>query len=108
MKLVGDRLYSGVHRVIGPPGDQAHSPRHSVVYFSRPNGDVRLKSLLGDDDDSEANVLTADEWIAHRAKMRRTANYQGAETFNASRGTEHLKGRGKATLDKPARPVEAL
>jgi isopenicillin N synthase-like dioxygenase len=36
VKLVGNRLYSGVHRVVGPPGDQAKYLRHSVVYFSGP------------------------------------------------------------------------
>ena len=111
--MVGNKLYSGVHRVVGPPGEQAQSPRHSVVYFSRPNGHVKLKSLLGDDDDDGEEVMTADDWIAQRVRLRRTANFKGEETFNASRGTEHLKNRGKATnekpvLDKPAQPVEAL
>ena len=108
VKLVGDKLYSGVHRVIGPPRDQAHSPRHSVVYFSRPNGKVKLRNLLADEQENEEDVMTADAWIAQRVKLRRTANFQGAETFNASRGTEHLKDRGMATLDKPKAPVEAL
>ena len=30
VKLAGGRLYSGVHRVVGPPGDQAKCHRHSV------------------------------------------------------------------------------
>lgn len=106
MKLVGDRLRSAVHRVIGPPGDQAQSPRHSVVYFSRPNGDIKLRSLL--DDESAEDAMTADEWIANRVKNRRTANFQGKETFDASRGTEHTKDRGKATLDRPAKVVEPV
>ena len=160
MKLVGDRLRSAVHRVIGPPGEQAQSPRHSVVYFSRPNGDIKLASLLDNEDQEEA--VTADEWIANRVKLvspsqsyfslkegmlcarhlpwlclvackrylkaaspcrrsfcralandylnlqRRTANYKGQETFNASRGTEHLKERGQATLDRPAKVVEPV
>lgn len=101
VKLVGDRLRSAVHRVIGPPGAQAQSPRHSVVYFSRPNGAIKLASLL--DDEDKENAMTADEWIANRVKLRRTANYQGEDTFNASRGTEHLKERGKATLDRPSK-----
>jgi isopenicillin N synthase-like dioxygenase len=36
VKLVGNRLYSGVHCVIGPSGDQAKYLRHSVVYFLGP------------------------------------------------------------------------
>lgn len=78
-----------------------------MVYFSRPNGDVRLQSLF-DGDEKEESPMTADEWIANRVKLRRTANFENADTFNASRGTEHLKDRGKATLDKPATVVEPV
>ncbi|KAK3708430.1 hypothetical protein LTR37_011526 [Vermiconidia calcicola] len=106
VKLVGDRLYSGVHRVVGPPGEQAQSPRHSVVYFARPNGHVKLRSLLDEDDGEDA--MTADDWIAKRAKLRRTANFKDEGSFHASRGTEHLKDRDKAKLDKPAQEVEAV
>lgn len=124
VKLVGDRLYSGVHRVVGmssltlaiysgnqltsagPPGDQAHSPRHSVVYFARPNGHIKLKSILDPDDGEEA--LTADEWIAQRARLRRTANFQGADTYRASQGTEHTRERDTPRLDRPAQEVEAV
>ena len=111
--MVGDRLYSGVHRVVGPPGQQAQSPRHSVVYFSRPNGDVKLKSFFGDDDNKDEEVVTADEWIAQRVRLRRTANFKGADTYKASQGTEHTKDRNGATLDnpkldKPAPTVEAV
>lgn len=87
-KLSGDRLYSGVHRVVGPPGEQAKMPRHSCVYFSRPNGDVKLASLFGSEDEKE-NAPTADEWIANRVRLRMMANYKGPETARASRGTEH-------------------
>jgi len=110
VKLVGGRLYSGVHRVVGPPGEQAKYPRHSVAYFSRPNGDVRLGDLFGDE--AERNKApTADEWIVHRAILRNTANYKGPETLRASRGTEHHAKEmlGSAVgLDKPATEVEAL
>lgn len=123
IKLLGGRLYSGVHRVVGksllsqgrvyvpcsasllppgPPGEQAQSPRHSVVYFARPNGSIKLKSLLDPDDGEEA--MTADDWIAQRARLRRMANFKGEETYLASRGTEHTKPK----LDKPAEEVEAI
>lgn len=82
------------------------------MYFSRPNGDVKLKSLFDEDadDDDGQEILTADEWIAQRAKLRNKANFKGAETFNASRGTEHhLKSLNtKPALDKPAATVEVL
>ena len=93
---------------MGPPGGQAQSPRHSVVYFSRPNGDVKLKSLLDEDDDQQEEVLTADEWIARRARLRRTANYKDEQTFHASRGTEHNNSRDKPLLNRPAATVEVI
>lgn len=110
VKLVEGKLYSGVHRVVGPPGEQAKYPRHSVVYFSRPNGDVRLGSLFGDEAE-RAKAPTADEWIVHRAILRSTANYKGPETFQQSRGTEHHVKKEifqAPGLDKPATAVEAL
>lgn len=106
VKLVGGRLYSGVHRVMAPPGEQRECPRHSVVYFSRPNGDVLLKSLFGDSEKEQA--VTADEWIAKRAKLRNTANYKDEQTFDASRGTEHHRERTGVGLGKPVREVEAM
>lgn len=107
VKLVGGQLYSGVHRVVGPPGEQANSPRHSVVYFSRPNGDVRLASLFGPDKE-RADAPTADAWIAQRARLRNTANYRGPATMQESRGTEHHVRKKKPGLDKPATAIEAL
>lgn len=69
---------SGVHRVVAPPGGQAKYPRHSCVYFARPNGHVVLKPLIGEVDEDEKQ-MTADEWIAHRAILRNTANYKGLQ-----------------------------
>lgn len=106
VKLVGNRLYSAVHRVVGPPGEQAESPRHSVVYFSRPNSDVKLASVL--DNEDQESAMYADDWIANRVKLRRTANFKGVETFNESRGTEHTKDRGIATIDAPVKVVEPV
>ena len=121
-------LYSGVHRVVGPPGRQASHPRHSVVYFSRPNGDVRLGSLFATDEERQKEP-TADEWIARRARLRSTANFKGEETLRMARGTEHHvadrqersgSGDGKTIvgdvekgwrvdgLDKPRTAVETM
>lgn len=88
VKFTGDRLYAGVHRVVGPPGEQARVPRHSVGYFCRPNSDVKLQSLF--EGEAEDNAMTADEWNAHRTRNRATANYKGPETVRASRGMEHF------------------
>lgn len=88
MKFTGDSLYAGVHRVVGPSGDQARMPRHSVGYFCRPISDVKLQSLFKGE--AEDNAMTADEWIAHRTRNRATGNYKGPETVHASRGMEHF------------------
>lgn len=104
VKLVGEQLYSGVHRVVGPPGEQSNCPRHSVVYFSRPNGDIRLGSLFGTAEE-RAKAPTADEWIAQRARLRNTANYKGPETMQQSRGTEH-HAKIKLGIDRPAATIE--
>lgn len=69
---------------------------------------MKLRSLFDDSAEEREKAMTADEWIAHRARLRNTANFKDADTFNASRGTEHMRGRGKATLDKPAAAVEVV
>lgn len=111
VKLCGNRLYSAVHRVMGPPGAQAQSDRHSVVYFSRPNSDVLLRSLFEDPEAKGEGLVNADKWVANRAKTWSTANYRGRESYVASRGTEHNAGveeKRVEGLDKPRGEVEAV
>lgn len=114
VKMVDGRLKSAVHRVVGPPGVQARSERHSAVYFSRPNSDVLLKSVFEKDpakattDDGE-KLMNADEWVAQRAKNWNSANYKGKESFKLSRGTEHNRNTAaSASLDRPPKEVEAV
>ena len=90
VKLTGNRVASGLHRVVGPPGAQKGLARHSVVYFCRPDGDVKLRSLSAGENE-EGEVLTADEWIQQRTRLRRLANFESQETWRRSRGTEHHK-----------------
>lgn len=112
VKLCGGRLYSAVHRVMGPPGEQARSDRHSVVYFSRPNSDIKLRSLFDPPPrtkEEEDQLMNADAWVANRAKTWNSANYKDKRSYLASRGTEHNVERPKApTLDKPANEIEAV
>jgi isopenicillin N synthase-like dioxygenase len=65
VKFSAGKLISGLHRVVRPPGEQATLERMSLVYFSRPEDDMVLRSLVGGDEDEEA--LTAKEWILRRA-----------------------------------------
>ncbi|KIW17007.1 hypothetical protein PV08_04198 [Exophiala spinifera] len=101
VKLLGGRLYSAVHRVVAPPGTQGDSVRHSVVYFSRPNSDVKLRDLFeypsADDvanlEKSSGEVLpNADDWVKQRAKNWNTAQYRDRDSYKLSRGTEHNRG----------------
>lgn len=111
VKMVDGKLYSAVHRVVGPPGEQARSERHSAVYFSRPNSDVLLRSVFEDPAKATSNgekLMNADEWVAQRAKNWNSANYKGKESYKLSRGTEHNKDSTNLSLDKPAKEVEAV
>lgn len=114
VKLCGNRLYSAVHRVMGPPGEQANSHRHSVVYFARPNSDVLLRSLFDEEDGKEEEgeeLMNADDWVSRRARTWNSANYKGKESYKDSRGTEHnVEGavRRVEGLDRPRGEVEAV
>ncbi|EIW87439.1 Clavaminate synthase-like protein [Coniophora puteana RWD-64-598 SS2] len=101
----GGVLQSNIHRVVPPPGDQRAHERWSLVFFTRPNDDERLRPLV--DDQLPGSTLiqeglakkpgltqteeTAGEWLARRTKMQRTANIKSAKDFLASRGTEHTQ-----------------
>ncbi|KIW29087.1 uncharacterized protein PV07_04927 [Cladophialophora immunda] len=98
IKLLGGRLYSAVHRVVVPPGQQGECMRHSVVYFSRPNSSVKLRDLFqyptaedvaALEKSSGETLLNADEWVKQRAHNWNTAQYKGKESYKLSRGTEH-------------------
>lgn len=52
-----------MHRAVAPPGEQAKYPRQFCVYFSRPNGHVVLKALIGEAEE-DGNMMTVDEMSA--------------------------------------------
>lgn len=78
-------LKSAKHRVVPPPGEQAHVDRYSIVYFVRPANDVVMKPvdkfqtagqvkaagkfydefIVGEKD----RVFTAKQWMDARAKQ---------------------------------------
>jgi isopenicillin N synthase-like dioxygenase len=88
VKLTGGRLNSNIHRVVTTPDLQELTDRYSIVYFSRPENHVQMKSLINDDEQQDEHVLTAQEWIANRVRNLQTENYQNEETYAMSRGTE--------------------
>lgn len=86
-------LRSNIHRVNWPPGEQAHSTRYSLVYFSRPEDEVMLKALDGSDMINEKRAkqvefageecMTSKEWTLRRAFGRRVGG-----DWKATLGTE--------------------
>jgi len=97
----GGILKSNLHRVVPPPGAQAKYVRWSLAFFTRPGNSVVLRALEEDSvmiaeavsKASDTNVFhgnsTSNEWFARRIKNQRSKNQKGAETWHASRGTEH-------------------
>lgn len=72
--LTAGLLRSNIHRVVPPPSAQAHLTRLSLVYFCRPEDDVRLKRLKGgliDQQPKQGNEedegITAREWVFRRS-----------------------------------------
>lgn len=43
--LNGGYVRSTVHRVVRPPEEQAGQPRLSLIYFARPQADVKLRPV---------------------------------------------------------------
>ncbi|KAI0637482.1 Clavaminate synthase-like protein [Trametes polyzona] len=100
----GGLLKSNLHRVVPPPGEQAHYPRWSLVYFTRPGDSVLLRALAAESpiiaraaENAPAHLRaifeaghTSHEWFTRRMKNMRTKNQKGVDVWRASRGTEHL------------------
>ncbi|KAF2104569.1 Clavaminate synthase-like protein [Rhizodiscina lignyota] len=76
-------LRSNIHRVISPPGAQADCERYSLVYFTRPEYDVKLRHLgaeseiimehlkkTGRENEVE-EVYTSREWVNKMSLGRR-------------------------------------
>jgi hypothetical protein len=82
-----------------------------VVYFSRPNSDVMLRSIFEDPKEAATNgekLMNADEWVAMRARNWNKQNYKDASSYKASRGTEHNRDQDLLMLDKPPKEIEAV
>ncbi|EJD04538.1 Clavaminate synthase-like protein [Fomitiporia mediterranea MF3/22] len=84
----GGILRSNLHRVVPPPGAQAAYPRWSLVFFTRPGGNVQLRALVDKSgtirdvvsrmsDEQRAKYepnTTAIEWFARRIRNQRIKN----------------------------------
>ncbi|CAF1287434.1 unnamed protein product [Didymodactylos carnosus] len=99
VKLSNGLLKSNIHRVVAPPWLSVEDEvvdRFSVVYFSRPENDVHMTSLLGhgEQEQDADHVLTAQEWIARRVKNFQTANYKDETSYEMRKGTEGNRDDG--------------
>jgi isopenicillin N synthase-like dioxygenase len=97
VKFTAGVLRSNIHRVVSPPGEQADHTRMSLVYFARPEDEIKLRVLEGSQlidrkRDTQSGVaqdeedITAKEWILRRAMGRRAGgDWKGSEGTEAGR-----------------------
>ncbi|KAF2469328.1 Clavaminate synthase-like protein [Lindgomyces ingoldianus] len=89
VKFSNARLRSNIHRVVAPPKEQGGVTRYSLVYFCRPEDDVKLGCLVEGGEEQEEECVTAKEWILRRALGRRRI-----DEWEKSGGTEGVSMRG--------------
>ncbi|KAI1797075.1 Clavaminate synthase-like protein [Ganoderma leucocontextum] len=95
--LTGGYVKSTVHRVAAPPKDQEHVDRLGILYFSRPNNDVRLNTVAespvlqregytqNEFEKSGSAVPTMEEWTFAKQKWQRTKNVvRGDQSFRTA------------------------
>lgn len=88
-------LRSNIHRVNSPPGEQADCHRYSLVYFTRPEYDVKLRYLGAESnvvrkqlkDTGRENVVekeyTSREWVNKMSLGRRNmSTWSASGTMN--------------------------
>ncbi|KAF2097990.1 Clavaminate synthase-like protein [Rhizodiscina lignyota] len=94
VKFTAGLLRSNLHRVVSPPGAQADLVRYSLVYFCRPEHDIKLGRLKGGDIDlvegsaEEADGESAQEWLKRRHLGRKVQFFKGSESWEGAKGTE--------------------
>ncbi|KAJ4286749.1 hypothetical protein N0V90_013001 [Kalmusia sp. IMI 367209] len=93
VKFSAGILRSNMHRVVAPPGQQKDMVRYSLVYFSRPEYDVKMKRVEGGfvdevGGDDEVEMETTREWLKRRHQGRKVQFFKGAESWEGAMGTE--------------------
>ncbi|KAF2679915.1 Clavaminate synthase-like protein [Lentithecium fluviatile CBS 122367] len=95
VKFSAGILRSNLHRVVAPPGRQGDLVRYSLVYFSRPEYEVKMKRVEGGlvdevprgeggNEDGESTR----EWLMRRHQGRKVQFFKGAESWEGAMGTE--------------------
>ncbi|KAH9907097.1 Clavaminate synthase-like protein [Epithele typhae] len=84
--LTGGYVKSTVHRVAAPPKDQEHVDRLGILYFSRPNNEVKLETIKDSPvlqregfvknpfEESSNPAPTMEEWTFAKQKWQRVNN----------------------------------
>ncbi len=99
VKFTNGRLRSNIHRVVSPPGEQANYTRYSLVYFNRPENEVKLKRLEGSEmippleDGVVEEDINSKDWIIRRALGPRKMLGKDAAEYDKIRGTESISQR---------------
>ena len=101
VKFTNGLLRSNIHRVVAPPGEQANHTRYSLVYFNRPENEVKLKRLEGSEmippleKGTIEEDISSNDWILRRALGHRIGLHgkDGASSFKEAEGTERISQR---------------
>ena len=102
--LSGGYLKSTVHRVVRPPADQREKARLSLIYFARPEAQVKLRPVrspllerLGMQKGVEDGLggITAEEW----AKARIAKDHRFRAGLVKERETEIIAGVSQKYYD---------
>ncbi|KAI9878799.1 MAG: hypothetical protein M1830_010483 [Pleopsidium flavum] len=94
VKFTAGILRSNLHRVVSPPCAQGEAVRYSLVYFCRPEHEVKLRRLKGGVIDKEGKGGENEEgesskdWIQRRAMGRKIKFFKGSESWEGAKGTE--------------------
>jgi isopenicillin N synthase-like dioxygenase len=93
VKFSAGILRSNMHRVVAPPGAQENLVRYSLVYFSRPEYDVKMKRIEGGlidqvTKDEELEGESTREWLKRRHQGRKIQFFKGTESWEGAMGTE--------------------
>jgi len=94
--LTGGYVQSTIHRVAAPPKDQEHVDRLGLLYFQRPNNDIRLSTVKdspvlqregfteNEFEKSGNPVPTMEEWTFAKQKWQRTKNVVRSDPKHAT------------------------
>ncbi|PSN70326.1 oxidoreductase [Corynespora cassiicola Philippines] len=93
VKFSAGILKSNLHRVVAPPGEQRNLVRYSLVYFSRPEYEVKMQRMQGGLVDQvmrkeEETPECTRDWLKRRHQGRKVQFFKDEATWEHAMGTE--------------------